>query len=202
MAPDSDDELPMAAPVALTLTRHQRRVLLARSIARVVAITVLLLVAYFAAPIGQDADAAALVLLSIGLVGFIGLTIYQVRRILDSPMPQLRAAETLATVVPLVIVVFALFYVGMSATDPGSFSEPVTKVNGLYFTVTVLSTVGFGDITAQTDGPRIAVTVQMLVDLLIVGVLVKVIIGASRIAVERRRVESEGRQQNVEDGTS
>ena len=184
----------MAAPVALTLTRHQRRVLLARSIARVVGITVLLLVAYFAAPIGQDADAAGLVLLSIGLVGFIGLTIYQVRRILDSPMPQLRAAETLATVVPLVIVVFALFYVGMSATDPGSFSEPVTKVNGLYFTVTVLATVGFGDIAARTDSTRIAVTVQMLLDLLIVGVLVKVIIQASRIAVERRRAEAESRE--------
>ena len=113
--------------------------------------------------------------------------------ILDSPMPQLRAAETLATVVPLVIVVFALFYVGLSASDPSGFSEPITKVNGLYFTVTVLSTVGFGDITALTDGPRIAVTVQMVIDLLIVGVLVKVIIGASRIAVERRRAEASAR---------
>lgn len=192
MAPEPDDDDLPAAPIAFTLTRRRRRVLLARSIGRVVAITVLLLVAYFAAPIGQDADAVGLVMLAIGLAGFVALTIYQVRQILDSPMPQLRAAETLATVVPLVIVAFALFYVGLSATDAGSFSEPMTKVNGLYFTVTVLSTVGFGDITALTDGPRIAVTIQMLVDLLIVGVLVKIILGASRIAVERRRAEASG----------
>ena len=57
-------------------------------------------------------------------------------------MPQLRAAEALATVVPLVIVVFALFYVAYSDADPGAFSEIITKVNGLYFTVTVLATVG------------------------------------------------------------
>jgi voltage-gated potassium channel len=133
------------------------------------------------------------VVLAVGLVGFVALAVYQIRRILDSPMPQLRAAETLATVVPLVIVAFALFYVAMSDADPNGFTEPMTKVNGLYFTVTVLATVGFGDIAARTDAARIAVTVQMIVDLLIIGVLVKVILGASRIAVERRRAEAEDR---------
>jgi voltage-gated potassium channel len=95
-----------------------------------------------------------------------------------------------------------VFYVSLSVADPSGFSEPITKVNGLYFTVTVLSTVGFGDITALTDGTRLAVTMQMVIDLLIVGVLVKVIIGASRIAIGRRRAEAAVRQENVEDGSS
>jgi voltage-gated potassium channel len=192
MAPDPiDDDTPLTAPAGAGLDRHRRRALFLRAVARILGITVLLLVAYFAAPVGQDADTTGLVVLTVGLIGFVALLGYQIKRILDSPMPQLRAAETLATVVPLVIVVFALFYVAMSSADPSGFSEPITKVNGLYFTVTVLSTVGFGDITALTDGPRLAVTVQMVLDLLIVGVLVKVIIGASRIAVERRRAEAE-----------
>jgi len=188
MASDLDNELPVA--VAGFLDRAQRRRLIAGSVARILGIAVLLLVAYFAAPIGQDADVVGVVLLSVGVVGFVALLIFQVRRILDSPMPQLRAAEALATVVPLVIVVFALFYVAYSDADPGAFSELITKVNGLYFTVTVLATVGFGDITATTDGTRIAVTVQMIVDLLIIGVVVKILMGASRIAVERRRSEA------------
>ena len=188
MASDLDNELPVA--VAGLLDRAQRRRLIAGSVARILGIAVLLLVAYFAAPIGQDADVVGVVLLSVGVVGFVALLIFQVRRILDSPMPQLRAAEALATVVPLVIVVFALFYVAYSDADPGAFSELITKVNGLYFTVTVLATVGFGDITATTDGTRIAVTVQMIVDLLIIGVVVKILMGASRIAVERRRSEA------------
>jgi hypothetical protein len=173
MVPDGD-ALPGAAPLGAGLTQHQRRMLAVRVVARVIGLTVLLLVAYFAAPIGQDADLTGIVVLAVGLVGFVALAVYQIRRILDSPMPQLRAAETLATVVPLVIVAFALFYVAMSDADPNGFTEPMTKVNGLYFTVTVLATVGFGDIAAR-------------------GVLVKVILGASRIAVERRRAEAEDR---------
>jgi hypothetical protein len=171
------------------LDRHTRRMLVLKSIARVVGITVALLVAYFAAPIGQDGDAIGLILLVVGLALFAVLVVYQIIQIVNSPAPQLRAAEALGTVVPLVIVVFATVYVAMSASDPAAFSEPITKVNGLYFTVTVLATVGFGDITGASDTARITVTVQMLLDLLIIGVLVKVIIEASRIGVERRRAE-------------
>lgn len=178
----------------MRLDRHTRRMLLLASIARVLGLTSALLVAYFAAPIGQDGDAVGLVLLGIGLTLFAVLVVYQVIRIVNSPAPQLRAAEALGTVVPLVIVVFATVYVAMSAADPTAFSEPITKINGLYFTVTVLATVGFGDITGTNETARIAVTVQMLVDLLIIGVLVKVIVGASRIGLERRRAEEEARR--------
>jgi hypothetical protein len=177
----------------MQLDRHTRRVLLAKSIARVVGITVALLVAYFAVPIGQDGDPVGLILLVVGLVLFAVLVVFQVIRIVNSPAPQLRAAEALGTIVPLVIVVFATVYVAMSDSDPAAFSEPITKINGLYFTVTVLATVGFGDITGETDAARIAVTIQMLLDLLIIGVLVKVIIGASRIGLERRRAENSSR---------
>ncbi len=50
--------------------------------------------------------------------------------------------------------------------------------------------VGFGDVTAVTDGARLVVTLQMLLDILLVGILAKVVIGASRIGVERRRAEA------------
>lgn len=188
MALDDDDRF-YAEQRVLGLDPHTRRVLLAKSIARIVGITVAMLLAYFAAPIGQDGDAVGLTVLFLGLAAFVGLVAFQVVRIVNSPAPQLRAAEALATVVPLVIVVFATLYVGMSASDPAAFSEPIGKIDGLYFTVTVLATVGFGDITGVNEPARIAVTVQMLIDLLIVGVLVKLIIGASRIGIERRREE-------------
>ena len=168
--------------------RQPRRLVL-MAIVRVVVLTVFVMAAYFAVPVGQDADGLGVTVLVIGAVGFIGALVYQVRQILDSPAPQLRAAEALATTAVMVIVVFAFTYACMSVTDAASFSEPITKVNGLYFTVTVLATVGFGDIAARTDAARLVVTGQMLLDLLIVGVVVKVLIGASRIGVERRRSE-------------
>jgi hypothetical protein len=47
-----------------------------------------------------------------------------------------------------------------------------------YYTVTVFSTVGFGDITAKTELARTLVTVQMLVNLVVIGLVAKVIFGA------------------------
>jgi voltage-gated potassium channel len=190
MSTEDEDSLDVVRERARSLDRRDRRLLVVRSVARIVGLTALFLIAYFAAPVGQDADVVGLVLLTVGAVGFVALLVHQVDRILNSPVPQLRAAEALATIIPLVVIVFALVYVGMSAADESAFTEPVTKVNGLYFTTTVLTTVGFGDITAQSEQARLVVTVQMLVDLAIIGVVVRVIMGASRIGVKRRQAEA------------
>ena len=55
----------------------------------------------------------------------------------------------------------------------------------------MFSTVGFGDITAKTQAARLVVTGQMVADLVIFGLAVKVIAGAV----------SRGRQQGAADGT-
>jgi hypothetical protein len=60
--------------------------------------------------------------------------------------------------------VFAIVYVSMAHANPVSFSEQLSRTAGLYFTITVLSTVGFGDITARTDAARLIVSLQMLLD--------------------------------------
>ena len=171
----------LSTPLFGTLDRRARRRLFMRALVRIMGVTVLLVVVYAVFPVDLHADGTTWLVLGGGIAAFLVALTYQVRRIVASPMPQLRAAETLATVVPLFIIVFSLVYVGLSQNDPASFSEPITKVGGIYFTVTILSTVGFGDITATNDTTRLVVTLQMLIDLLIIGVLVKVIMGASRI---------------------
>lgn len=195
MMTDPDDAGP-AAPAPMADPRARRRIVVA-AVLRVVAVTIFVIAAYFAAPVAQDADAIGLTVLIVGAVGFIGSLVFQVRRIVDSPAPQLRAAEAMATTAVLVIVVFAFTYVCMSASNSATFSEPMTKVNALYFTVTVLATVGFGDITAETEVARLVVTGQMLLNLLIVGVVVRVIIAASRVGMERRRSEAESTRASV-----
>jgi hypothetical protein len=46
--------------------------------------------------------------------------------------------------------------------------------------VTVLSTVGFGDITAQSDASRLLVTIQMLLDLALIAIVVRVFYATAR----------------------
>lgn len=59
----------------------------------------------------------------------------------------------------------------------------MTRTDALYFTVTVFTTVGFGDITATSQLTRRLVTIQMILDLLIVGLGIRVLLSA----VERGR---------------
>ena len=103
---------------------------------------------------------------------------FQVRSIIASSFPGLRALEALATSVPLFLLLFASTYVVMATMSASNFSQPMTRSNALYFTVTVFATVGFGDITAKTEAARLVVTGQMITDLIILGLGARVIVGA------------------------
>ena len=68
----------------------------------------------------------------------------------------------------------------MAELSASHFGGHLSHTDGLYFTVTVFSTVGFGDITAKTETARLVVTEQIIADLIILGVAIQVIVGAVR----------------------
>jgi voltage-gated potassium channel len=158
----------------------------ARPSSRAIAWTVLraagsvaaLIVIYYLLPLDHSSTPAAATMLIIGLVAFIVLVAFHVRSIMRSPFPQLRAIEALAINVPLFLLLFAATYVVLATLSTSNFGEHLSHTDGLYFTVTVFSTVGFGDITAKTETARLVVTGQMIADLIILGLAVKIILGA------------------------
>lgn len=62
----------------------------------------------------------------------------------------------------------------------------MTRTDALYFTVTVFATVGFGDIAAKTETARLVVTGQMIADLIVIGLGIRVIVGAVSHGQQRR----------------
>jgi voltage-gated potassium channel len=110
----------------------------------------------------------------------------QVPRIVKSKYPKLRAIEALAVTVPLFLLIFSRIYLSNSLTDPAAFTFPLDNTTALYFTVTVFATVGFGDIVAQTNGMRLLVTLQMLLNLAALGLAVKLLTSAAERGVQRR----------------
>jgi ion channel len=138
---------------------------------------------YYLLPLTHTSAGAAITILVIGLAVFIGLVAVQVRSIIEHPLPGLRAIEALATSVPLFLLLFASSYVVMANMSASNFGERLTHTDGLYFTVTVFSTVGFGDITPKSQTARLVVTGQIIADFVILGLAIKVIVGA----VSRRR---------------
>ncbi|HEX8864405.1 MAG TPA: potassium channel family protein [Lentzea sp.] len=153
---------------------------IARTVLRVAGSVAALVALYYLLPLDHSSTPVAVTILLIGLVGFVALVAVQVRLIIRSPFPGLRAIESLATSVPFFLLLFAATYVVLAALSVANFGGHLSHTDGLYFTVTVFSTVGFGDITAKTQTARLLVTGQMITDLIILGLAIKIIVGAVR----------------------
>jgi voltage-gated potassium channel len=113
---------------------------------------------------------AVLLLAALGLVTLV--LVVQVRRSLRPERLPLEVLAPLLGAVNLVVVFFSLIYYG-SAED---FAGLETKLDALYFTVTTLCTVGYGDITPLGPGMRAVVTIQMIFDLIIVTTAISFIV--------------------------
>ncbi|MDT0452669.1 potassium channel family protein [Streptomyces hesseae] len=145
-----------------------------------------LVLAYYLLPMDERFGGGAAVTLVLGLAALLLLFLWQLRSISYSPQPRLRAVETLATTVPLFLLLFATTYFLLERNVPGSFSETLDRTGALYFTLTVFSTVGFGDIVASSESARIVTMAQMTADVLLVGVAARVVVGAVESGLRRR----------------
>jgi Ion channel len=121
----------------------------------------------------------------VGIVVFVALIGWQVRRILRSDHPESRALEGLFVAVPLHPAVRDDLLPHGTGRVQG-FHGDLSRTDALYFAVTVFSTVGFGDISPKGDTARLVVAGQMILDLIVLGVGIKVILGA----VQRSKARS------------
>ena len=155
------------------------RVHLARTGLRAVATSAFLLALYFLIPLDHRAHESVLLRISVATAFFVVVLASEIRLIGNHRQPMLRGAVAMATIIPLFLVLFSWIYLTLATSDPAAFGERLSRVSALYFTVTVFSTVGFGDITAKTDLARLVVIFQMLADLAVLAVVVRLILDAA-----------------------
>jgi Ion channel len=182
MTDQPNQELPPAPP----------RRLIIGALLRGLVVTTVLVVLYYELPLDRPWDTSTAVRLLIGLLVFAGLTIWQVKAIADSRYPGLRAAEALGLIIPLYLLLFASTYFLMGRASAGNFTQRLTRTDAMYFSVTVFTTVGFGDITARSETARVVLIIQMLADLALLGVGARVLLGAVRRGQQRRSRASDG----------
>jgi hypothetical protein len=178
----SNQELPPA----------KRRRLIVRAVLRGLLVTTALVVLYYLLPLDRSLDTGTAIRLLIGLLVFVGVTVWQVRAITGSRFPGLRAAETLGFIVPFYLLLFASTYYLMERASAANFTQPLTRTDALYFSVTVFTTVGFGDIAAKSETARVLLIVQMLADLALLGAGARVLLGAVRRGQQRRSDTGDG----------
>lgn len=166
----------------LNIARPTLRRAVLQAIVRTAGIVVLSLLLYFFVPIGGFDDAnsiAAWLRLAAVVLVFLAAMTFQVRLVAGAKAPLIRASEAIVQSVLLFLCLFAILYASMSTTDPASFSEPLSRVDSLYFTSMTLTTVGFGDIAPESDLARALVTVQMLAGLVVLVLVAKVFLFAA-----------------------
>jgi hypothetical protein len=162
------------------LEPHRRRLVLVRTVVSIALTWAASLTVYYLAPIGRAGRVREGLWLAIGLL-LVGVVVFRrTRRILAADFPGLRAMEGLAVILPLFLLVFAVLYLALSQVTASSFSQELDHTKALYFAITVFSTVGFGDITPTTNTARIIVSIQMLLDLVVIGLVVRLLINAAK----------------------
>jgi hypothetical protein len=172
--------LPPALPA---LSTRERRRFLIGALVRAGSATLLVLLAYYLLPLDRIPDGTLFLTLALAMVFLTAVASWQVRRVLDAATPLLIAIEALAVTVPLFLVTFAAMYFTLATNATGNFNvSTMTRTDAMYFTVTVFTTVGFGDITATSQLARALVTVQMLLDLIVIGLVIRVFFGAGQHA--------------------
>jgi len=178
------------SPTSLeALDRRQQRRVIGRSAIRILVSVVLLFTLYAVLPVADRTGLGTLAELFVGLIIFGAVLGWQVLKIMGAEHPELRAAEALAIAVPIVLIVFAFTYLSLSHAVPRSFSEKLDRVQSVYFVITVISTVGFGDITPKTDAAMIVVSFQIMLDLVLLVGIVRAVFFAAQVGVRRRQTE-------------
>jgi preprotein translocase subunit YajC len=174
------------APTFDELPKSLRRKLVLQGFFWSIATIAVIVVAYFLAQLDRSMSPGTiveLVLLALAILAMMG---WQIFRITQSDYPTLRAVEALAFIVPAYLVLFAAIYFLMNHNNQATFGTSQTKLDSLYFSATVFTTVGFGDITAKTQAGRAIVLVQMVLDLMILGLVVRLVVNAVKIGQKRR----------------
>ncbi len=175
----------MSEPPIERLSRAQRRRVVAWGLLRALIAAVVLVTLYFVIPLQWIDGLPPAIAIVVAAGVLVGVSVWQVLAIIRAQEPGLRAIEALAVIAPLYLLVFAAIYFLLADNDPSAFTQPLTRMDSLYFTVTVFATVGFGDIAAVGQEARVIVTIQMVLNLILLGAGVRLL----TVAVKHGRGE-------------
>jgi voltage-gated potassium channel len=123
-----------------------------------------------------------------GLVLTAGLVTWSVRRYRRCWGAPLVRVVTLAASLYLAVLLFAASYLLLERNRPGEFVGLHTHTDALYFTLSVVSTVGFGDVHAAGQLARALVSLQMVFNLGYLGVALSLVRSVGRPGPQKHRL--------------
>lgn len=170
---------------ALGLEHTVPRHVLVRTLARLTGTALLLVGLYAVVPLQNEHWWLGELIGLATIAAILPITIIRVRRIRSAEHPNLVALEALLVLFTALVTGFASVYLAIDHNG-GQFDGLVTRIDAIYFTVTTVSTAGFGDITPIGQVARIAVVVQIIVQFSLIAFGVKLVLGTAKQRVSDR----------------
>ena len=145
-----------------------------------------LVVVFLVVPVNKERWWLGIVIGLLIIVGSVPLTVKRINRVGTSHEPYLEAGLAVVMMIALIVIGFASIYAALSRHGE-EFTDIHTKLDAVYFTITTLATVGYGDIAPTGQVARAVAIIQMVVDILVIGV-------AARLAMRVAARETEARK--------
>ncbi len=151
-------------------------------------LSAVMVLAYALAPVPTEAWTLTqfLIFSGICLVVFTTASLMAIYRLTRTKRPLTIGLAFAAIMATILILSYAWLYLTLSMSNADNFTESLTKASAIYFTVTVLSTVGFGDITPVGDTARLLVTSQMLLGFTLITFAIRAVMSTTTAAVKKK----------------
>jgi voltage-gated potassium channel len=170
-----------------------------RRLLRMTTAFVLVVVLYFTVPVSLEAGLSGVARVVVSLVVVTALTVlvlWQIRVQVANPD---RHLDGLLLALVIGVLGFALAFFVLAQNSPGQVSDLRTRVDALYFTMTTLLTIGYGDVHAVGQTARVLVLVQMVYDVVVIataaGVVTRTMQRSAKTRAERRSEDQARRTQ-------
>lgn len=154
---------------------------LTRMLGHTTVVLALLTLAFYLVPFRFDRSGwtwgrLAVSLLALALVGLLIRGAFRRSR-RTQPTAYQRIQALLSALYALVLG-FGLVYAALEAADRTQFVGVENRTDALYFSVTLVSTAGFGDAHASGTAARLVATAHMLFNLIYLGTALRVLTGS------------------------
>jgi voltage-gated potassium channel len=152
------------------------------------------LVLYFNVPVSTDLRGTQWLRVLVALVAFgllVALVLHQVQLQIQDPE---RHIDGLAEALVLGVTVFAFAFYLIDLHHPEQFVGLETRVDALYYTMTTLLTIGYGDIHAAGQAARSLVLVQMVFNVVVIATAATTLTNQVRTRAVARAAERQARR--------
>jgi hypothetical protein len=155
----------------------------------------LIVLAYFYLPLTREevvhSEATTVVIMLVAVVGMAFLVLLEVRNQID--YGEDRRIDRLVVAVVVVLVGFSLIFYLLNRAQPGQVAGLDTRLDALYFTLSTLSTIGYGDVHAAGQLARGLVVLQIVFNLVILTTAARLVSEKFRTAAHEREEQRRAR---------